>query len=220
MALNFHFHYTANHDQPLTQLLGMQSLSRKYQVFTSIRWGIKFWKTAMRKTCRGNSWRPGFCTHIPAKYWSCRVQNALISWCSPTCCNSLSRRRHAKSFSMSSHGEELALNQCSNLQMKMFFEQKSCAPHQHKKNFPDSTDHGRIKFLHFLFTHEILDNMAMEANWLLIQLSVELQLQFIALQTSLKSVKQIGNRHIHSLLQHCSHYNICMWSGILFRGFY
>ena len=76
----------------------MQSLSRKYQVFTSIRWGIKFWKTAIRKTCKSKSWRPGFCTHITAKYWNSRVQNALISWCSPSCCNSLWRRRHAKSL--------------------------------------------------------------------------------------------------------------------------
>lgn len=31
LGINFHFHYTANHDQSLMQLQGMQSLSRYYK---------------------------------------------------------------------------------------------------------------------------------------------------------------------------------------------
>lgn len=114
---------------------------------------------------------------ITAVYRCQTAQNSLICWCTTSSYDSSGWRRQTKSFSMTSHREKLALNQCPDLQMNIsiswetFYENWLTYINNLWKI--DCNLIRRIKFLHFNFIYtiksfslEILENIAMKANWM------------------------------------------------------
>jgi hypothetical protein len=111
--------------------------------------------------------------NIAAKNRSYWAEDAIIGWSSASGYNSLWRRRHTKSFRMSSHREKLTFNYSAYLQISLLFNTKFLS---RISTTPMSCHvftnlRWRIKLIHFLLLHsvqctwEIFYNVAVVTNW-------------------------------------------------------